>query len=48
MGAGIIMVRHQECSIGVFQCDPKGMAMMQSQRDSAFFLKWFDRKECLF
>jgi hypothetical protein len=24
------------------------MAMMQSQRDSAFFLKWFDRKECLF
>ena len=29
-------------------CDPKGMAMMQSQRDSAFFLKWFDRKECLF
>jgi hypothetical protein len=29
-------------------CDPNGMAMMQSQRDSAFFLKWFDRKECLF
>ena len=29
-------------------CDPNGMAMMQSERDSAFFLKWFDRKECLF
>jgi hypothetical protein len=24
------------------------MAVMQSQRGSAFFLKWFDRKECLF
>jgi hypothetical protein len=29
-------------------CDPQGMAMMQSSRDPAFFIRWFDRKDVLF
>ena len=29
-------------------CDTDGMDMMQSERDSAFFLKWVDKKDVLF